>query len=261
MKVEVRLFIPSILLALFSSSAAFAGESVITNQEINQYQVLPFSDILAIYGSTNLQKNKDQTLDYYLRSQSSTYERYKATLAVGADTASLQEHAADEIQEKMAEIKGVSFRSRVQIPLPKYNASMAGFPLLDEYCIRYDNSDVVKKPMRVGFGSGNLVPLDYGFVEAAICINTAGWLYPATQDEAVNLVQSVASPLPSNPMGTIPVIIAFTVNSCQAETDDQVEGAGMGMGYKVLKCQAVATRGWSQKPPGQTLTVRLTKIN
>lgn len=54
--------------------------------------------MLASYGASNLAVQRDRTIDLYLRSKNSTFDRYAAAKEVRAGLSELQKEAVAEIQ-------------------------------------------------------------------------------------------------------------------------------------------------------------------
>lgn len=237
--------------ALGLSTAVCAGGGVITKHEINRFPLLTFPDILTVYGSTNLQNDKQETLDYYLRSQTKTFDRYMAAKVVGVDISALDAEAVSEIQMRAGQLAGEVFRTQILVGLPKYNASLGGFPLSEDgYCVIYPNDDVKTTVTKTAFGSMAGAAKDYGFLKAEVCLNTAEWVFPVTQEEAVEVVQAIGL---DNTKRGLSVLLEFTVDSCK-KIAPKIIGEG-----DFIRCSATVRQVLGPKPPSSILTVRYIK--
>lgn len=177
-----------------------------------------FSDLLASYGASNVQRSRSETLDNYLRSQTKTYDRYVAAKEVGIGVDALQQEALSEIQVVSASLPSRSFLVRAAFSVQTYDPQLGGFPLYQQpfdldASIRYVNDDV-RTASSTSRGTRGMVVADaYGFQEAEVWFSKVGWVVPATQDQAVHVLEALSR---SGGERKIAVAMTYSLDRCDA---------------------------------------------
>lgn len=213
---------------------------------------ITFPDILTIYALTNVESNRHQVLSMYLRSQSATYEKYMAEKKAGVDAVALENSAAYEIASKGQLARDSVYSVLIHANALSYSQSLGGIPIsspdVDSYCVEVPNSDT---PL-IGDSSGRVfkgdwtpsdgpvhMPPSWGFSDAHVCIETLGWILPATPAQAANVFESIGV---DHTQGAFVVRIQYTVDLCK-----YIQPPGRDWG---LWCNATAKSIWGLHADG-----------
>tara|TARA_R110000822_G_scaffold97549_8_gene221368 strand:+ start:33677 stop:34462 length:786 start_codon:yes stop_codon:yes gene_type:complete len=179
-----------------------------------------FRDLLVSYGTTNLQLRRDEALDFYLRSQTKTFDRYVAAKEVGVGIEALQDEAIAEIQSLAPTLRTKQFLVRTEFPVYGYDQQLQGFPLYEDPFdlragVRYTNDDV-----RTGISDGRrtrgmaVISSDYGFTNAQVQFSKEGWVIPATPDQAVRMLEQLSQ---VGGKRSIAVALTYSLDRCEAD--------------------------------------------
>lgn len=228
------------------------ASSTLENNPATRQHPITFSDILSVYALTNVAANRHQVLSMYLRSQSATYEQYMAEKKAGVDTAALENSAADEIAGKGRLARNGVYSVLIHADAYSYSQSLGGIPIssadADSYCVEVPNrdtpliADYSGRVFKGGWAPGDgpvRMPPSWGFSDAHVCIETLGWVLPATPAQAANVFESIGV---DHTRGALVVRIQYTVDLCK---DMQPPGRDWG-----LWCNATAKSIWGLHPDG-----------
>jgi hypothetical protein len=148
-----------------------------------------FPEMLDSFGTANLARAPDDTLDKYLRSHSRSFDRYMAARETGADLTPLKQEAAQQIQVGAAALVGKRFIAKTTIDLEQYDAARGGFPIYTQidhmWGLTYTNPDVRTMPYR----GMTAVAENYGYLRGQVWFSREGWVLPATPDQAQHILE------------------------------------------------------------------------
>lgn len=221
------------------------------NPAIRQHPI-SFQDVLSIWALANVKSNRHHVLSMYLRSQGSTYEKYMAEKKAGIDTSALENIAADEIASKGRLARDTVYSVMIHANALTYSQTLGGIPIsspdADSYCVEVPNRDtplvadysgrVFKGDWAPGDGPVHL-PSSWGFADAHVCIETLGWVLPATPAQAANVFESIGV---NHTQGALVVRIQYTVDLCK-----YMHPPGRDWG---LWCNATASSIWGLHEDG-----------
>lgn len=224
----------------------------LTNNPATRQQPITFPDVLNIYALTSGESDRHHVLSMYLRSQNATYEKYMAEKKAGIDTAALENSAADEIASEGQLARDSVYSVLIHANALSYNQSLGGIPIsspdADSYCVDVPNRDT---PL-IGDYSGRVyrgdwapgdgpvhMPSSWGFADAHVCIETLGWVLPATPAQAADVFESIGV---DHTQGALVVRIQYTVDLCKA-----MQPSGRDWG---LWCSATAKSVWGLNTDG-----------
>lgn len=183
-----------------------------------------FRDLVMAYAASNLPSQRTEVLDWYLRSQTKTFDRYMAAKEVGVGVEALQQEAITEIQSLAPELKTKQFLVRTEFPVYAYDQQLQGFPLHQEPFdlragVRYTNDDV-----RTGISDGRrtrgmaVISGDYGFTNAQVQYSKVGWFIPATPDQAANMLQRLSE---VGGRRSVAVAMTYTLDRCDVDENQR----------------------------------------
>jgi hypothetical protein len=174
---------------------------------------MEFPYLLASYGASNLAVQRDRTIDLYLRSKNSTFDRYAAAKEVRAGLSELQKEAVAEIQTMAPQGAAKMFYVVTDVPVGTYSAQLGGFPLFDPFSqggsFRYPNPELTRSGLR-----------NWGAIDGHVHLSLMGWVIPATADEASQTLQRLSQ---TQGARKATAAITYTLGRCDAVTRDTTD--------------------------------------